>query len=280
MPEEILEIDEKPEEEVDPKLPPEDQEPEGEEEEGEKPAEPSEAEKVERGWRARINEATGKRRQAEEEALYWRGVAEGRVSQQQPAPTQQKPPEIGQFEKYEDFLTAMAGYEARKAASEIVRGTLAQQAARSEEQSLAEMAALRISDGTKKYPELQSEIDHAGLSHDGYAAIVNTAIETDVAADILHHLATNPAELARISRLPLMRQFVEVGKLEARFESAAAPPAKPATRRVSNAPEPPRTPIGGSQGGPVDTESMSTEEWIKHRDKQIKKLASQGLARA
>ena len=69
------------------------------------------------------------------------------------------------------------------------------------------------------------------------------SVDSDNGHDVLYHLASNPAESARIFALPLTRQAVEFGKLEARFsqpsgESPKAGSKDGASRQMSAAPKP------------------------------------------
>ena len=64
--------------------------------------------------------------------------------------------------------------------------------------------------------------------------------ESDLAAQIAHHLGRNPAEAARILRMPAHKQTAEIGKLEARLKAMSS------ARKTSTAPPPPTT-LNGTQ---------------------------------
>lgn len=93
-------------------------------------------------------------------------------------------------------------------------------------------------------------------------ATLGTAItESDMAAKLFAHLATNQAEMTRLKALPPYRQAAEIGKLEDKLSSA------PAVPKVSKAPAP-ITPIGSrGNGGPIDAANMSVAQWAEHMKK-------------
>ena len=97
---------------------------------------------------------------------------------------------------------------------------------------------------------------------------------SDIGPEVAYHLGANPKEAERISKLPLILQAKEIGKIEAKL--AADPPVK----KTSNAPTPISPVTARSTGSPAyDTtdprsiKSMSTSEWIEaERQRQIKRL--------
>jgi len=270
----VLEIDEtQTPAEQPPAAPPE--EPEDEEE---KPPEPApEEQKVPL---SRLNEVIAKRHQAEQDAAYWRGIAEGRQPKQEQKPAAvDQPPNQADFEKYDDYLDARADYRARKATEQMLHQVFQARDVQQANHDLGEMAALGVAEGSKKHPNLQQEIDSSDLANDAYANIVNTAIQTESFGDIAHYLAVNPAELNRISRMSPQMQVFEVGRLAARFESANGTPNQPKTRTVSNAPPPPQAQVGGGTSASKREEDMNTEEWIKWREKQVRKRQQAAINR-
>jgi hypothetical protein len=78
---------------------------------------------------------------------------------------------------------------------------------------------------------------------------------------LYHHLGVNLDEGQRVLSLPPVKMTLELNKLS---QKLAAP--KP----VSKAPDP-ITPIGGSSVNDGDPEKMSMADWIKWREKQLKK---------
>ncbi len=78
------------------------------------------------------------------------------------------------------------------------------------------------------------------------------AVDSDVGHKVLYELASNPAESDRIFNLPLARQAVEFGKLEARFSQPSSDKGKSevkdgAAKFMPSAPKP-QTRVRGAGG--------------------------------
>ena len=92
--------------------------------------------------------------------------------------------------------------------------------------------------------------------------IIAAALETGKAAEVLHTLGGNLDEAARIFSLPPIKQVAELVKLAHSLGGVKA---------VSKAPAPITPKIGGSGKGTPNLEdpSLSTEEWMKLRNKAL-----------
>lgn len=94
--------------------------------------------------------------------------------------------------------------------------------------------------------------------------VVEAALATEAAPDVLHYLGSNPDEADRILSLPPTRMAVELVKVA---QTAAKPTPKPA----SSAPAPIK-PVGGTRQvseEPADGDDMAT--WMRKREAQIAK---------
>lgn len=183
------------------------------------------------------NEATDKARR---EAEYWRGVAEGRKaapeekSAEGAAPADDpagKEPDPKDYE-YGDadarYIADLAAHEARKAVRQE------QEAARITERltTVENDWQSRTTQAQTVYPDFQEKVI-AGADKGSWACsqIMSLAIKTSAAgADMAYHLATNPAEAARIDALTPLEQAKEMGRLEYRFEAEAKAKAEAASR--------------------------------------------------
>jgi len=99
-----------------------------------------------------------------------------------------------------------------------------------------------------------------------YHPAVLQAIQTsEQGAEVAYHLATHPEEATRIAALAPVAALRALGKLEARLEAAATPPAVPApTPTPTPTPKPrPLTPVGGAGigGSTVSPDAMDYEEY-------------------
>lgn len=88
--------------------------------------------------------------------------------------------------------------------------------------------------------------------------------ESDIGAQLMAYMSTNPDEVERISKLSNTRQAVELGKLEARLQSAPKTTKTPA----------PITPVGARGSAAPDLSSADFETYKKLRAKQGARWAS------
>lgn len=194
-------------------------------------------------FQKRIDEVTAKKYEAEREAAYWRGIAEGRIQPEQ----QQQAPE-GPPDRWED----PEGYDQwliDQAVSKFQQNQQRQTVVQSYEQRAAEFR--------------QSKPDFDAVVHDPSLRISPTMAEvirvSEAGPQVAYHLGTNPSEAARIAALPDTLQAAELGRIEARltYEAPKAQPQKAAP------PPPPKTVAGLSAGINKDPADMSMAEYVK-----------------
>ncbi len=95
---------------------------------------------------------------------------------------------------------------------------------------------------------------------------------------IAYHLAKNPDQLTKISRMNEKQQLLALGRIQAELKLAPpAPPAAivppkapaaPAAKTSTNAPPPP-TPVGGNASPEIDPMTLSTKEWAALRRAEL-----------
>jgi len=129
----------------------------------------------------------------------------------------------------------------------------------------------REEDARAKYDDFEQVAYNPRLTvTDAMAQAIQAA---DNGPDIAYHLGSNPKEAERIARLSPLLQAREIGKIEAKLDSAppvikqttrAPQPINPVASRGSNAPAYDTT-------DPRSVKTMSTSEWIEaERQRQIK----------
>jgi hypothetical protein len=127
-----------------------------------------------------------------------------------------------------------------------------------------------------KYPDfIQVAHTHKFMTSD-MAAVIKSS---DVAVELAYFLGTNLKEAERIFKLPPMLQVKELGKLEAKLETAP-----PEVKKISSAPEPIKPVQSGKTTAtvydttdPRSAKTMSASEWIAaDRARRAKVLASRG----
>lgn len=98
-------------------------------------------------------------------------------------------------------------------------------------------------------------------------ALVEAALESGKADEVLYLLGKDPSEADRIMSMPPLQQAAAVTRYA--YEKVIR-----ATPSVSNAPKPVGAPVGGSGarvGGPVDLfdDKSSMEDWMAERNRQL-----------
>jgi hypothetical protein len=111
--------------------------------------------------------------------------------------------------------------------------------------------------------------------------LLEAALETGQASEVLYALGQDVNEASRIMGLRPVAQAVELAKFANKLQTAAAPAepevdddGKPIIPNVSRAPAPIKPRVKQSAVKPSwkaeDTDNFSTEEWIRQREKQVK----------
>lgn len=204
-------------------------------------------------FQKRINEVTAKVYEKEAEIAYWRGVAQG---QPKPEPTRQQdgPPQLEQFETYEDYERANIAF--------VVEQRLAQARQQDERQAALRTHHEREAAFRAAKPDFDTIVGDPTLPITPMMAEVIR--ESDLGPQVAYHLGTNRNEAARIASLSPQRQAAELGKIEAALTQAPKSSAKPIP------PPPPQTVGGVSAGLSKSMEQMSYSEFVKMREAEEK----------
>lgn len=110
--------------------------------------------------------------------------------------------------------------------------------------------------------------------------LLEAALETGQASEVLYALGQDVNEASRIMALRPVAQAVELAKFASKLattssaESELDDDGKPIIANVSKAPPPIKARVKQASVKPAwkpeDTENFSTEEWIRNREKQVK----------
>jgi hypothetical protein len=179
---------------------------------------------------------------------------------QKPTASPDKPKE-SDFETYGEYLEALAEHKAReilRREREEEQQASAKQAQLTEAERQQARQTELIEKGEDKFDDFEQVIkaDQNTYSRAAFLAM----LESEIGAEMLYHLATNPDEGKRIASLPAFAQAKEIGKLEDKL--ASKPKPKP-----SNAPEPVK-PLSGGSSPTVDLKSANMDDYIELRRKQ------------
>ena len=195
-------------------------------------------------FQKRIDEVTAKKYEAEREAAYWRGIAEGRAPAQ---PTPQQP--VTPPDRWED----PEGYDRWliEQAKQEFQGEFKQQQRLS---TYGERVA-RFAESNPDYNDLVTTNRDLPITPN----MANVIFESDLGPQVAYHLGKNPQEARRIAALPDYLQAAELGKLEVKL-SQPAPKAQPKTPP----PPPPQTVSGLSAGLNKSPTDMTMAEYVEH----------------
>lgn len=175
----------------------------------------------------------------------------------------------GQFSKeYErdtlEWLRKSAIAELRAETEKAQRA----QAATSKQVETEQKIQAHLVKGAEKYEDFEQKVlqntDKWALPGDAAELIA----DSEVAHEILYHLANNPAQSFEIARLSPVQRAREIGKLEAKFSSAGD--ARP-EKKITKAPVPPPK---ANQGGSVKSTGLSNDK----SDAEIQRALAKRLA--
>lgn len=152
----------------------------------------------------------------------------------------------------------------------LVQKQLADAEAKRQQQAAQAAFQARAAEFRTKHPDFDEVVESVG--HIPVPPYLNEAILTsEQNAGIIYALASNPAELARISALPPLVAIREVGRLEAKLASGTATPAKPNPAPAPRKPAAPAPITPVTSRGPTTVKApdqMSYEEFCDWRDSQ------------
>lgn len=230
----------------------------------ETPAKPEgETEGKRNRFQERISDLVRQREEARKQAEWFRTELEKlRQPDQKPAQAEGKPVPAS-FNSYEDYLEALSDWKADQRISKF-KSELQETESKKTEQQHAETVrssfSSKVDAAREKYEDFDSVAFDESLPVTQF--MTQAIVETDNGADILYHLGNNPKEAQRIASLSPIAQAREIGRLEMKLSQT---PVKPKT---SSAPAP-INPVGKGSTT-TSPENMSTEEWMKWREDQIK----------
>lgn len=223
----------------------------------------------------RIDEITAARREAERDAEYWRNKA---LEKQTEKPTEEQPEESSR-PKPEDFefgdadanyWDALTDWKAEQKVNAKFSELEQRQTVAQTLRELETGYASRVAEVKAEIPDYDDVVTKTAARGEWPCppVVALAAKDSEVGPKVLHHLATNKAEAIALSNLSPIEQAMAFGRLEARFLNSTAPQPKIAT----NAPEPAPARTKGGQFAPsgVLDDRLSTEDWFKRREAQIK----------
>lgn len=217
----------------------------------------------------RIDELTREREDAKREAAYWRQRAE-MVQQQheaaQAAPEAPQEPTLEQFPDYPTYVRALAQFEARQAAADVMREFQSDEREQTAAQQRQTAWEQRSEAARGVLPDFDAVVTNSRVQVAKHVG--ELLLESDVGPQLSYQMATDPTIADRLNRLSPMQAAKEIARMEDRLAGTSPPPSNPAVpvRRTSAA-APPATPMNSGRNSPIDLEKASMEEYIVHRAK-------------
>lgn len=222
--------------------------------------------RVPKGVQKRIDRLTQEKYRLRAELEFLRSQ-QPQPQQAQPAQQAQQPsqaPKLEQYNSIEEYLDALADHKASQKFDHLAKEREAK-----ESQTRQQNEAAKLHEGYTKQTEQarQAYEDFDDVVQDPdlpiSQAMAEAIMRSSNGADVAYYLGKNPDQAARIASLDPFSAAVEIGRI-------AATVVRPQPRKTSNAP-PPIQPVGARATPVTDPDKMSTDEWLKWRNGQLKK---------
>lgn len=220
----------------------------------------------------RIGTLTRKWRESQQEAAYWKGIADGKKAgtdtpgetPQGVQPTKPKPRQ-SDFENYDDYVDALTDWKTDEKIAAFQREAAAKATDLRTRDNESQFQA-KLVEGAERYEDFEDVAQNPVLPIT--PAMVEILKDTDYPADIAYYLGRNIKECTMISRLPQLQAARVIGRIEAEIKSKfvdGKPPVAPAKpKTVTNAP-PPVKPIGSAEVVTKDPNKMTQSEYEEWR---------------
>ncbi len=190
-------------------------------------------------FQKRVDKLTREKREALEQAAYYRGLAEAKT-QQQPEPESVQDDRYN-YDSDEEYIQAQVDAKFRAA----------------EEKRKADKRAKHAQKMYAKGSELYDDFEDVAInsnvikSYDMYDAVEATG---DDMPEIMYHLGSNPKIAKKLHGLSKVKMGIEIGKIQAKLK------APKVEKKQTNAPSPPpRVKTGGSPNT-ADVSKMTFQE--------------------
>jgi hypothetical protein len=209
-----------------------------------------------------------RRREAEKDALYYRGLAEGRADKKpedEPVTsTVAAAPVEEDYEDFQEYLTEVAKYSGRQAvkeATEAAKVSTAAETAKTTQENIDLAHNERMGEAQDRYPDFDEVVmQNKALSIN--KAMFDVIKESEQGPDLAHYLGKHPEEAAKIAVLSPLGAARALGRIEA----GLTPPSKPKANTKSGAPEPITTNSGSGEPMPEAlSDDMPIGDWMKKR---------------
>lgn len=213
--------------------------------------------------RAQAAEQEAKKLRARLDNLEKKSQPEQQQTQSQPkAQVQDGPPQIGDFDSYDDFIEAKVLYRVKqeRAVEEKVKQ------ARMEEQRKKDLDRTfykRSQKFSEDYPDYEDVLNSSEMVlHEN---VLDAIKESEIGPAIAYYLARNPNEAEKLAKLTASGAIREIGKLEIKLNPDAEP-KKNNQKQATQAPEPIKPVSNLVSPEKKDMEKIPMSEYMRTRN--------------
>lgn len=225
----------------------------------------------------RINELVRKQRDAEREAAYWRGVAQGKTPNAPPPPAsppaQASKPVKESFQTYDEYVEALSEWKADIKVQAALSDVNARIEKRESQQTAAQIQENRSKNWKARAEatrEILTDFDEVLSAAEGAKIEAHTAElleDSPHGPAIAYKLAKDPELLDKLNKLSPTAAAKEFGKMEAVFDGPPTKAAATPNPNASKAPKPP-TAVNVRSSTTKDPAKMSMDEYVAWRKTQ------------
>ena len=232
----------------------------------EKVEKPSDSSTEKNGVQERIDELTRFRREAERDRDYWRDLA---MKHQPEQPKEEEPVKPVEFKTLEDFDYDEGAYQrymfdtVTEQATQKALDAVKQERAQGDAEQRVNNFRARMSEYATKVDDYYHVVENPALPMDQKMIDIVQSMESG--PEIVYHLGKNIPLAQQIAKLSPIQAAVEIGRIEAQLQ------AEKKAGSVSKAPPPAPKIEGTNQVIEKDPDSMTMEQWLKWRGKNLAK---------
>lgn len=216
----------------------EEQEAEAEEDDSEEPEE-EKPRKKKNGFQSRINELTREKYEQTYKAQALQDKVDFLMSQQQPQVSQTveevREPQPEDYETNADFIRAQARWEVEqefvKKDAERSKKAKEEEEAKREKEEINTSYKQRAQEAVKRYPDFIETVQSAKI--DVEQDSLELIMSSEFGPDIAYHLAKNPDDADKFSKLSAIGAAKMIGRLETRFDNKTPKKGKKLTKAPS-----------------------------------------------
>ena len=220
--------------------------------------------RVPKGVQKRIDRLTQEKYRLRAELDFLRSQQPQQAQPAQQAQQTSQAPKLEQYNSIEEYLDALADHKASQKFDHLAKEREAKESQTRQQQEVAklhESYTKQTEQARQAYEDFDDVVQDPDLPIS--QAMAEAIMRSSNGADVAYYLGKNPDQAARIASLDPFSAAVEIGRI-------AATVVRPQPRKASSAP-PPIQPVGTRATPVTDPDKMSTEEWLKWRQGQLKK---------